>query len=68
MIGVAYMMGEGVEKDINKAVEWFEKASKFGIPGPMYTLGMLFEDGKEVKKDLEKAKFWYEKAAEASEP
>ncbi|KAA0446333.1 MAG: sel1 repeat family protein [Candidatus Thioglobus sp.] len=28
MIAVAYMSGEGVEKNINKAVEWFEKAAE----------------------------------------
>ena len=59
---------KGVEKDIDKAIEWFEKAANFGIPGPMYTLGMLYEDGKEVTQDLEKAQLWYDKAAEVNTP
>jgi len=63
MIGVAYMTGEGVEKDINQSIEWFEKAAEFDIPGPMYTLGMLYEDGREVEQDIEKSKYWYEKAS-----
>jgi len=63
MIGVAYMTGEGTEKDINQAIKWFEKGAEFGIPGPMYTLGMLYEDGKEVEKDMEKSQYWYDKAS-----
>jgi TPR repeat protein len=62
MIGVAYMTGEGVEKDIQKCIEWFEKAANFDLPGAMYALGMLYEDGKEVDKDLEKAQYWYDRA------
>ncbi len=63
MIGVAYMTGEGAEKDINLAIKWFEKAAdEFGLPGAMYALGMLYEDGKEVPKDLAKAQAWYAKA------
>ncbi|MBE8189481.1 MAG: sel1 repeat family protein [Candidatus Thioglobus sp.] len=68
MIGVAYMSGEGVEKDINQAIKWFEKAAnKFALPGAAYALGMLYEDGKEVEKDLEKAKSWYAQAEQNSE-
>jgi TPR repeat protein len=59
MIGVAYMTGEGVEKDINQAIEWFEKAAEFGLPGAMYALGMLYEDGKGVPLDTDKAQAWY---------
>jgi TPR repeat protein len=42
------MTGEGVEKDIGKAIEWFEKAAEYGLQGAMYALGMLYEDGKEA--------------------
>ncbi len=65
MIAVAYMTGEGIQKDMSKAVEWFEKAAEFALPGAMLTLGMIFEDGTGgVQKDAEKAKFWYQKAEE----
>jgi TPR repeat protein len=60
------MTGEGVEKDINKSIEWFEKAADFDLPGAMYALGMLYEDGKEVPKDTEKAQAWYAKAEKVS--
>jgi TPR repeat protein len=43
MIAVAYMTGEGVEKDIGKAIEWFEKAAEYGLQGAMYALGMLYD-------------------------
>ncbi len=68
MIGVAYMTGEGVKKDIAKSIKWFEKGAEFNIPGPMYTLGMLYEDGKEIEQDLEKAQYWYDKASEINTP
>jgi TPR repeat protein len=40
MIAVAYMTGEGVEKDIGKAIEWFEKAAEYGLQGAMYALNL----------------------------
>lgn len=68
MIGVAYMSGEGVKKDIHQAIKWFEKAAnEFALPGAMYALGMLYEEGKELPKDLEKAQDWYQKAEKASQ-
>lgn len=64
MIGVAYLEGEGVEKDIDKAIVWFEKAANdYQLVGSMYVLAMLYEDGKQVEKDIEKAQFWYDKVA-----
>jgi TPR repeat protein len=61
------MTGEGVEKDIGKAIEWFEKAAEYGLQGAMYALGMLYEDGKEVEKDLEKTQYWYDLADKAND-
>lgn len=66
MIAVAYMSGEGVDKDINKAIDWFIKAAEYNIAGPMYALGMLFEDGNEVEQDLKKAQYWFDKAENIS--
>lgn len=66
MLGVAYMTGEGAEKDINIAIEWFEKAADFNLAGAMYVLAMLYEEGKEVKKDLNKSQYWYNKVAKIS--
>lgn len=65
MIAVAYLTGEGVDKDISKAILWFEKTAEYGLQGAMITLGMLYEDGKEIKKNIEKSQYWYDKANKA---
>ena len=62
MAGVAYMEGEGVEKDIDQAIIWFTKAASFGLLGAMYVLASLYEEGTQIKQDLEKSKYWYDQA------
>jgi TPR repeat protein len=59
MLGVAYMMGEGVEKDLDKAITWFEKAVERGLQGAAFSLSMIYSD---YLNDNDKAAFWIEKA------
>ena len=55
MLGVAYMMGEGVEKDLDKAIEWFEKAVAEGLQGSAFSISMIYSD---YLKDNAKAEHW----------
>lgn len=63
LLGVAYLEGEGVEKNIDSAISWFEKAATFNLVGSMLVLSTLYADGTQVKKDDKKAKYWADKAA-----
>ena len=60
-LAVCYYYGEGVEKDREKAVEWWTKAAKQGHAESQYHLGVCYENGNGVKRDPEEAKKWYEK-------
>ena len=63
-LGLLYFMGNGVEKNISKAVEMFEVSDEQNEPMGIYYLGQLYEVGKGVEKDVSKAKKYYEKAAD----
>lgn len=58
-MGLAFEKGYGVvNKDKNKAIEWYLKAAKLGHTNSQYKLGRLF-----MFDDGEKAEKWYKKAA-----
>src|SRR5947199_223080 len=63
-LGACYSYGTGVEKDEQKAVEWFKKAAEQGYAYGQYNLGWCYEKGVGVKQDEQKAVELYEKAAE----
>jgi hypothetical protein len=59
-----YENGEGVEQDLSKAIELYEKACE-GSYAPGYSsLGLMYENGRGVEQDLSKAFELYEKACE----
>lgn len=63
LLGQLYFNGEGVKKDINHAIYWYEKAAESEFSDAQYRLGMLYHDGKKgVTKDLDKAYKWLIKA------
>ena len=59
-----YKYGEGVKKDISKAIEWLMKTAEQGYAPAQNGLGFCYEFGDGVEKDLNKAIEWYTKAAE----
>lgn len=63
-LGWCYKYGEGVKKDLAKAVEWLTKAAEQGYAPAQNALGFCYEFGDGVVKDLKKAIEWYTKAAE----
>ena len=54
-LGVDYQRGEGVPKDIQKAIYWYPKAINQENPKAMRNLGLLYKNGKEVPQDYQKA-------------
>ncbi|MDH5230550.1 MAG: ankyrin repeat domain-containing protein [Gammaproteobacteria bacterium] len=59
-----YRNGRGVEKNLERAFDWFLKAAEQGHARAQYNVGFMYQLGKGRAKDLEEAKRWYQKAAE----
>ena len=54
-IGVKYQTGDGVKKDLKKAIMWFEKAASRNYDNALVSLGELYYKGEGVKQDYKKA-------------
>ncbi len=62
-LGYVYLNGEGVKKDLPRAVGWLKKAADAGEPRAEYALGLLHMTGGGVPKDLDAARKWMGLAA-----
>ncbi len=60
----AYHLGEGVPKDEEKAVQWWEKAAEQGNVSAQVSLGGVYSLGAGVPKNYAAAVRWWKKAAE----
>ncbi len=58
-----YLMGDFVEKDLEKAFALMEKAAEQGYPLAQYYVGLMYARGEGVSQDIEKAMDWYERSA-----
>ncbi len=58
-----YLQGNGITKDVNKAVEWYKKAAETGYIFAQYKLAECYLKGEVVEKDETKAYEWWKKAA-----
>lgn len=63
-IGYLYLIGEGVDKDEKKALEWMTKSAKQGNDGAQYYLGLMYVNGTGTQKNEIKAFEWMTKSAE----
>ena len=59
-----YERGEGVDKDLARAVHWYEKAAEQGQMRAQLNVARAFHTGKGVEQDFVRAMQWYTKAAE----
>ncbi len=62
-LGSMYHKGEGIPKDLAKAVEWYQKAATQGDAFAQSALGGMYHKGEGVPEDVAKAIEWYQKAA-----
>lgn len=67
-LGGRYHKGEGVEPDMQKAIEWWQKAAEKGHTDSQWNLASIYHDGTLVDKDFDKARYWLEKGLEADSP
>lgn len=63
-IGLLYKYGDGVEKDIEKSLSWFKKATELGNVQCLRDMGLAYRKGTGVSKDAKKALKYYSEAAE----
>ena len=62
LLGLCYDRGQGVPKDMAKAVEWYTKAAEKGDTNGMHNLGGFYDE----KGEKDKAVEWYAKAAQTT--
>ncbi len=67
-IGLIYLNGLGVDKNIDKAVHWFSKSTSNGNASAAYKLAVLYDEGTEVTKNPEKAFLFYQLSSELGNP
>ncbi len=69
LIGVMYALGLGVEKDPERAFEWYLRASMKGHPGAQSGIGWYYELGLGMPApDLVRAYMWYALSAIGGDP
>lgn len=62
-MGLAYEFGDGVAKDLDKAMHWYRIAADRGDPVAQTDLGYFYESGANGPKDPVEAAKWYMRAA-----
>ncbi len=68
MIGMCYLNGAGVTKDLSEAIKWWRKASEAGNANAQASLGACYGRGQGVPQDYKEALIWYTKSAEQGNP
>jgi uncharacterized protein len=63
-LGIMYYHGEGVAKDIDKALHWFQMAAEQEDADAQYNLGLMHGKGEGTGKDHRKSIQWFKKAAD----
>ncbi len=64
LLGKAYYEGQGVEKNYETALQWFNKSAEQNYPNALFSLGMMYDDGLGTKQDYKAAFSAYRKAAD----
>ncbi|GAA6207314.1 hypothetical protein NBRC116601_06070 [Cognatishimia sp. WU-CL00825] len=69
LIGVMYAMGLGVDRDDQRAFEWYLRSSLKGHPGAQSGIGWYYEVGRGMPApDLVRAYMWYTLSAIGGDP
>ncbi len=68
IVGVAYLQGTDITRDLERAVYWFQKAGESGNSTALYNLGILYQEGKYVGQDHERAFGYFLDAARRGLP
>jgi len=67
-IGLMFERGEGRERDVKVAVEWYLRAAENGFGRAQFRLGEFYEAGVHIEQDLVQARKWFAIAAQQRHP
>ena len=67
MLGISYLHGYEVERDLSEAFRWLTLAADRGAPRAEAWLGTMYEEGLGVVADFDRARGLYERAARKGE-
>lgn len=67
-LGKMYTEGVGVDTDMKKAIDWYEKAAAQGYEKAQFKLGLIYHEGSSVEKDRALAFKLFKQAAEKDYP
>lgn len=67
-LGTMFHTGDGIEKDVDAAFEWYEKAAKNGNRQAQFNLGMMYKNGESVSQNIASARGWFIRASDAGDP
>lgn len=59
-----YLRGKGVEKDVKKAIELFERAASSDISTALEWLGYIYKESLEIPSDFKKSANYFARAME----
>ncbi|MCC6977106.1 MAG: SEL1-like repeat protein [Candidatus Melainabacteria bacterium] len=58
MLGILYFNGDGVDKDLVRAAQWYRKAAENGNEAAQYELALCYVYGEGVEPSTEEAIYW----------
>jgi TPR repeat protein len=67
-VGISYLEGLGVKKDVEEGLKWVNKAAEQNFGMAQFALGKFYYLGVDADKDMDKAVSWFEKAAAQENP
>ncbi|MBA3568414.1 MAG: sel1 repeat family protein [Pyrinomonadaceae bacterium] len=67
ILGGMYLLGRGVENNVEKATQWLELAAGKGQVEAQSMLGIMYATGVGVARDIPEAKRWLKSASEAGD-
>ena len=68
LLGLMYITGYGITKDIDKGLDYLFLGDKHDVKECISSLADYYYNGKYLNKDLDKAKTYYTRASELLEP
>ena len=63
-LGVMYSKGDGVPRDEEEVVRWYQLAAEKGYADAQHNLGVMYDKGLGLPRDFKEAVKWYRLAAE----
>lgn len=62
-LGMLMLQGQGVEKDVDKAIAMFRRAAELGHATAAHNIGYIYENAIGVREDRARSRVWYQFSA-----